>query len=161
MALSGERLGAFFFCLRCLSQTISTTRALDVLTWYPSPTTVFMLPMLLQPAFCFYLRRRESDLTETARVQLKPATAQQYLHIKVVLRMSYWVSTVNQISLLANCDMFTKHDRSILSYRELTCSGEHNRAMHEKNTLNLKRASHRPENHTPSHKTQVPTHRVV
>ena len=38
-----ERLGAFF-CLRCLSQTMFTTRAFDVLKLYPAPTAAFILP---------------------------------------------------------------------------------------------------------------------
>ena len=50
--VSGEWLGACFFCLRCLSQTLFTTRALSVMRWYPAPTTAFILPMLLLPAFC-------------------------------------------------------------------------------------------------------------
>ena len=45
---------ALCFCLRCLSQTTFTTRALSVRRWYPTPTTTFILPMLLLLAFCFY-----------------------------------------------------------------------------------------------------------
>ena len=44
----------FFFCLRCLSQTIFTTRAFNVLRQHPTPTTIFMLPILLLLAFSFY-----------------------------------------------------------------------------------------------------------
>ena len=52
--LSGECARRFFFCLRCLSQTIFTTCAFNVLKLYPTPTTIFILPFLLLLAFCFH-----------------------------------------------------------------------------------------------------------
>ena len=51
--LSGEWLGAFFFCLRYLSQTIFTTRAFNVLRQCLTATAVFTLPVLLLLAFSF------------------------------------------------------------------------------------------------------------
>ena len=47
ISLSGS---ALFVCLRCQSQTIFTTRALNVLRQHATPITVFILPL----AFCFY-----------------------------------------------------------------------------------------------------------
>ena len=42
------------FCLCCLSQTTFTTRAFDVLMQHPTPTTFFILPILLLLTFCFH-----------------------------------------------------------------------------------------------------------
>ena len=50
--LSGEWAQRFCFCLRCLSQTMFTTRAFTVLRQYPTPTTVFTPPTLLLLPFC-------------------------------------------------------------------------------------------------------------
>ena len=41
------------FCLRCLSQTMFATRAFKVLRQYPTPTTVFTMPILLPLEICF------------------------------------------------------------------------------------------------------------
>ena len=50
-----EWLGAFFCfrCLHCLSQTMFATRAFKVLRQYPTPTTVFTIPILLPLEICF------------------------------------------------------------------------------------------------------------
>ena len=61
LLLFGARLTRRFFCLRCLSQTMFTTRAFNVLRQSPTPTTVFMLPMLLLLEFCS--DRTTHDLT--------------------------------------------------------------------------------------------------
>ena len=59
MAVSGS---ALFYWLRCLWQTRFTTRAFNVLRQYPTPTTIFILPMLLLLAFCFYRTTRDLGL---------------------------------------------------------------------------------------------------
>ena len=41
-----------------------TTRAFNTLRQYPSPTTVFTLPILLLLAFCFYRTTHDLDLVQ-------------------------------------------------------------------------------------------------
>ena len=72
-----------FFCLRCLSETTFTTRALNVLRQYPSTTTFYVLPILLLLAFCCH------TTTHGLGLGLQPSV----LHSELVLLQRRTVAT--------------------------------------------------------------------
>ena len=107
--LSGEVARRFFF-LRCLSQTMFTTRAFHVLRWYPTPTAVFILPMLLLLlALCSdrtthdlglgllsYIQRTGTAAT-TAAATARGATATTIKELRSELPRRFWLYIVSAV----------------------------------------------------------------
>ena len=65
----------FFFFFVASPQTTCTTRALNVLRWCSTPTTVFILPVLLLLEFCFYQTTHDLSLGLNCLHRIQNCTA--------------------------------------------------------------------------------------